>query len=420
MQSNISDNINIFSNKKIVLGVTGCIAAYKSAYIIRELIKRKAEVKVVMTPSALEFITPLTLSTLSKNEVIIETFPDTQNFKTKFTTWHIDLAQWADLMLIAPSTVNTIAKIANGFADNALTTLILALRCPLIICPAADTDMYENKITQQNIEKLKSIGYHILPAERGELASGLQGFGRLPDTDKIMDFIELILSGYSSDFIGKKILVTAGPTYEDIDAVRFIGNRSSGKMGYQIAKAASLRGAEVTLISGPTSQKVYNEINLINVRYAAEMKKAVEDNLKNNEILIMNAAVADYKPSEPKSYKIKKEENLSSIKLLQTEDILSSLKKENKKIIGFALETDNEIENAIKKIKEKKLDMIVLNSLKDEKSGFEYDTNKVKIITREGNIIDIPLQTKFQIANQILSEIKKIFFDDIGLVIKIE
>lgn len=409
MQSNTSDNLNIFFKKKIILGVTGCIAAYKSAFIIRELIKRKAEVKVVMTPSALQFITPLTLSTLSKNEVIVETFPTTQNFGTKLSTWHIDLAQWADLMLVAPATVNTIAKIANGFADNALTTLILALKCPLIISPAADTDMYENKITQQNIEKLKLIGYHILEPEKGELASGLQGFGRLPEVDKIIDFVELILSGYtSSDFNDKKILVTAGPTYEDIDAVRFIGNRSSGKMGYQIAKAAFLRGAKVTLISGPTSQKAYDEINLIKVRSAAEMKKAVENHLKENEILIMNAAVADYKPSEIKSYKIKKEENLSSIKLKQTEDILASIKKGDKKIIGFALETDNEIENAKKKLKEKNLDMIVLNSLQDEKSGFEFDTNKVKIILKDGNNIVLPLQTKFQVANQILSEIKNL------------
>lgn len=409
MQSNTSDKLNIFSNKKIILGVTGCIAAYKSAYIIRELIKRKAEVKVVMTPSALQFITPLTLSTLSKNEVIVETFPVTQNFGTKLSTWHIDLAQWADLMLVAPATVNTIAKIANGFADNALTTLLLALKCPLIICPAADTDMYENKITQENIEKLKSIGYNILKPEKGELASGLQGFGRLPEVDKIIDFVELILSGYSSvDFNDKKILVTAGPTYEDIDAVRFIGNRSSGKMGYQIAKAAFLRGAKVTLISGPTSQKAYDEINLIKVRSADEMKKAVENHLKDNEILIMNAAVADYKPSEIKSYKIKKEENLSSLKLKQTEDILTSLKKGDKKIIGFALETDNEIENAKKKLKEKNLDIVILNSLQDEKSGFEFDTNKVKIILKDGNIIVLPLQTKFQVANQILSEIKNL------------
>ncbi len=247
----IKDPLN---GKKILLGVTGCIAAYKSCLIVRELVKRGAEVKVVMTPSATEFITPLTLATLSQNEVIVNTFPTTQKDGTKLSTWHIDYSIWADLMLIAPTTINTIAKISFGFADNALTTLVTALRSPLVIAPAADVDMYNNPINKENLEKLERLGHYIIYPESGELASGLIGDGRLADINKIIDAIELILSDYSKDLAGKKILVSAGPTYEDIDPVRFIGNRSSGKMGYAIAKAAYLRGAEVTLISGPSSQ----------------------------------------------------------------------------------------------------------------------------------------------------------------------
>ena len=240
--------------KKILLGVTGCIAAYKSCLIVRELIKRGAEVKVVMTPSATQFIAPLTLATLSQNEVIVNTFPATQKDGTKLSTWHIDYALWADLMLIAPATINTIAKISYGFADNALTTLVTALRSPLVIAPAADVDMYNNPINKENLEKLEGLGHYIIYPESGELASGLSGEGRLAEVNKIIDTVELVFSGYLKDLMGKKILVSAGPTYEDIDPVRFIGNRSSGKMGYAIAKAAYLRGAEVTLISGPTSQ----------------------------------------------------------------------------------------------------------------------------------------------------------------------
>ncbi|MHB1688971.1 MAG: bifunctional phosphopantothenoylcysteine decarboxylase/phosphopantothenate--cysteine ligase CoaBC [Ignavibacteriaceae bacterium] len=399
---------DVLTGKKILLGVTGCIAAYKSAYLIRDLIKRGAEVKVIMTPSAAEFIAPLTLATLSKNPVIINTFPDSQKNGSALTTWHIDYAVWADLMIIAPATVNTVAKIVHGFADNALTTLVTALRSPLIIAPAADVDMYENKITKENFKKLENLGYFLISAEQGELASGLSGFGRLADNDKILDAAELILSGYKKDLLGKNILVTAGPTYEDIDPVRFIGNRSSGKMGYQIAKAAFLRGARVTLISGLSHENIYQEINYIKVRSAAEMKKSVESKLKENEILIMSAAVADYKPSNVSATKIKKEDKLASIKLVETEDILASLNKENKIVVGFALETNNELKNAGKKLKSKNLDMIVLNSLKDKKSGFETDTNKITVIHKSGKKIAFPLQSKFQIANKILTELQKI------------
>jgi phosphopantothenoylcysteine decarboxylase/phosphopantothenate--cysteine ligase len=396
---------DLLYGKKIVLGVTGCIASYKCAYLIRYLVKRGAEVKVVMTPSATQFITPLTLSTLSNNPVVVSMFPDNKSSSTSLQTWHIDLAQWADLILIAPATINTLAKIAYGFADNALTTVACAARSPVVLAPAADVDMYENLTTRENLSKLESLGYYIVEGEEGELASGLSGKGRFAELDKIIDSVELVLSGFEKDLKGKKILITAGPTIEDIDPVRFLGNRSSGKMGYANAKAAFLRGADVTLISGNSYEIAYQEIKKINVRSADEMKKAVDRELKKNDVLIMSAAVADYKPSKISSKKLKKEKNLSEIKITKTMDILSSVKKENKIIVGFALETDNEIANAKMKLKEKQLDMIVLNSLKDKKSGFEFDTNKVTLIKKTGKAINLPLQSKFQIANKILSEI---------------
>ena len=393
--------------KKILLGVTGCIAAFKSCLIVRELVKRGAEVKVVMTPSATEFITPLTLATLSQNEVIVNTFPPTQKDGTKLSTWHIDYALWADLMLIAPSTINTIAKISYGFADNALTTLVTALRSPLVIAPAADVDMYNNPINKENLEKLQTRAHYIIFSESGELASGLSGEGRLADVNKIIDLVELILSGYSKDLVGKKILVSAGPTYEDIDPVRFIGNRSSGKMGYAIAKAAYLRGANVTLISGPSSQYSYPEIKNIKVRSAAEMEKAVKKEVDKNNLLIMSAAVSDFRPLKTASNKIKKEKGLMDLKIELNPDILSSLNVKNTKVIGFALETQNELSNAKKKLKEKHLDMIVLN-FPGKESGFEVDTNKITIIKQDGRAIKLPLLTKFQVANKILTEAKNL------------
>ncbi len=399
---------DVFRKKKIILGVTGCIAAYKACYLARELKIRGAEVKVVMTPSALQFVEPLTFSALSGNPVIVNTFPKSQQNGTDVATWHIDTARWADLILIAPATVNTVAKIANGFADNALTTLVAAARSPLVIAPAADVDMYLNKTTTANIKKLEELGHFIVYAEEGELASGLSGYGRLADVNKIIDSAELVLSGIKKDLTGKKILVTGGPTYEDIDPVRYIGNRSSGKMGYAIAKAAFLRGANVILISGHSSEIAYPEIKLYKVRSAKEMKTAVTKELKSNDVLIMSAAVADYKPSETSQKKIKKEDKLSSLGLTQTEDILSSIKKDGKKIIGFALETNNAEKNALKKLKEKNLDMIVLNSLSDKKSGFEYDSNKITIISKSGKKKSFPLQSKFQAANNILTEIKNL------------
>jgi len=396
------------SGKKILLGITGCIAAYKACYIIRDLMNRGAEVKVVMTPSATEFITPLTLASLSSNDVVVHTFPSSTKTGTALSTWHIDYALWADLMLIAPATVNTIAKIAYGFADNALTTLVSALRSPLIVAPAADVDMYKNKITWENIKRLESFGHYIVYAEEGELASGLIGEGRLADTNKIIDSVELVLSGYSKDLTGKKILVSAGPTYEDIDPVRYLGNRSSGKMGFALAKAAFLRGADVTVISGPSNEVPYPEINLKKIRSAQNMFTAVKNELQKNDILIMAAAVADYKPAKVSNKKIKKGVKVPDIKLTGTKDILLSLNSKGKTLVGFALETDNELANAKKKLKEKNLDMIILNSLKEKGTGFEGDTNKVTILREEGKAVKIPLQSKFQVANKILNEINSL------------
>ena len=397
----------IFKTKKILLGVTGCIAAYKAVFLTRELKKLGAEVRVIMTSSATEFISPLTLSTLSENPVIINTFPNSQTENTGLGTWHIDTALWADLMIIAPCTINTVAKIANGFADNALTTIVTALRSPLLIAPAADVDMYQNKITQKNIQTLKEFGINVIEAEEGELASGLTGKGRMPEIDKIIDSAALILSGFNRDLENKKFLITAGPTFEDIDPVRFIGNRSSGKMGYWLAKAAYLRGATVTLISGPSSESIYPEINLQSVRSASEMEKAVKQNLKKNDVLIMSAAVADYSPVKKANSKIKKENNLNLIHLKENNDILASLDKKGKFVVGFALETENGLANAKKKLKNKNLDMIVLNVLKANQSGFDSDTNKVKILQKSGDKKDFPMQSKFSVANNILSEILK-------------
>jgi len=399
---------NILAGKKIVLGVTGCIAAYKSAYLIRELVKRGCEVKVLMTPSALQFITPLTLSTLSGNEVVVNIFPDSQENGTSHKTWHIDLAVWADLILVAPCTVNTAAKIAHGFADNALTTVIRAARTPVILSPAADVDMYQNQATQKNFTLLEELGCFIVPAEEGALASGLSGKGRFPEIEKIIDAAELVLAGIKKDLVGKKILVTAGPTYEDIDPVRYLGNRSSGKMGYAISKAAYLRGADVTLISGPVSEFSYPEIKLLHVRSAEEMKNAVTTEIEKNDVLIMSAAVADYTPAGKAVKKIKKEDNLPVIELKATDDILASLKISGKIIAGFALETDNELANAKNKLIKKNLDMVVLNSLNDKSSGFEYNTNKITILKKDGGQKKYPLLSKFMAANHILTEINMI------------
>ena len=400
--------MNSLKGKKIILGVSGGIAAYKSCFLVRNLISSGAEVKVVMTPSACEFITPLTLSALSQNKVIVSQFPADQKDNIEVNPWHVEYALWADLFILAPATVNTIAKIANGFADNALTTLVCALRSPMIIAPAADMDMYNNPIVRNNIEKLKSYGAFIVEAEEGFLASGLSGKGRMAEVEKIVDAAELVLTGFKKDLCNKNILITAGPTFEDIDPVRYIGNRSSSKMGIELSKAAFLRDANVTLICGPVKEKSYPEVKTIKIRSASEMKKAVDLELKNNGILIMAAAVADFKPANIEDLKIKKESGLTGIKLEHTEDILSSVDKTGKKIVGFALESDNELQNAEIKLNKKNLDMIVLNSIKEVGAGFETDTNKVTILKKGGYKKELPLLSKFQTANFILSEINNL------------
>lgn len=400
---------DILKDKKIIVGITGGIAAYKSCYLIRGLKSRGADIKVLMTPSALQFITPLTLSALSGNEVVVNIFPENQQNGTSAGTWHIEYGLWADLMIVAPATVNTIAKLSYGITDNALTTVASALRCPLVIAPAADMDMYNSQANMENLERLRKRDVFIVEGESGFLASGLTGPGRMADVSKIIDAAETVISGISKDLTGKKVVITAGPTFEDIDPVRFIGNRSSGKMGYQLAKAAFLRGAEVTLISGPINLPIYPEIKIQKVRSASEMQAAVKSNIKGKDILIMAAAVADYRPSEYASEKIKKEQKLKSLTLVENDDILKSLKAKNTKIVGFALETENAVKNAFKKLDSKNLDMIILNVPDQAGSGFEYDTNKVTIIKKDKSQTEYEIQSKFQTAHNILSEIKKLF-----------
>lgn len=394
--------------KKVIVGVTGGIAAYKACMLVRQLISRGAEVRVLMTPAATQFITPLTLSTLSGNDVLVSVFPHSQEYGAEMKTWHIEYGIWADIMIVAPATINTIAKIVYGFADNALTTVVQALRGKLLFAPAADMDMYNQPSNMENLKKLEERGAFIVHGEEGFLASGLIGPGRMADVNKIIDAAELILADYKKDMIGKKVLVTAGPTFEDIDPVRFIGNRSSGKMGFELAKAAFLRGADVTLISGPTNLKAYPEIKRIDIRSAEEMEIQIKKEVDKNDVLIMSAAVADYKPESFTSLKIKKEDTAINIPLVATTDILASLKDKKITICGFALETDNEIENAKKKLSNKNMDLIVLNSLQEKGAGFEFDTNKITVINKNNEFNQYPLMSKFQTANVILKEINKI------------
>lgn len=393
--------------KHIVLGVTGGIAAYKSALLVRECVKAGAEVQVVMTRSASEFVGPLTFSTLSRREVITEMFASDPERSTKQSTKHIDLALWADVMLIAPATANTIAKMVHGIADDFLTTLVLALRCPLAVAPAMDVDMYNNEVTTANIAALREMGCHVIDPESGELASGLVGPGRLPETENLLRFLNDILAGAHKDLKGKRVLVTAGPTHEAIDPVRYIGNHSSGKMGFAIANAACQRGAEVTLVSGPVVLKTPRNVRRIDVRSAIEMQKAVNKEFDKANLVIMSAAVADFAPVAVSNAKIKRErivgENLT-IELRRNPDILESLGKKKKKqiLVGFALETDNAVRNAKRKLVKKNLDMVVLNDLNKEGAGFGTETNVVTMLNADGSIKRLPKMSKFDVANAIL------------------
>jgi phosphopantothenoylcysteine decarboxylase/phosphopantothenate--cysteine ligase len=403
----------MLKGKKILIGVTGGIAAYKICFVVRELRRAGAEVRVVMTESAKEFISPMTFSTLSGNEVVVGTFPESNGAVVKGSVWHVELALWADLMLVAPATANTIAKIAHGFADNAVTTLVLSLRCPLAVAPAMDADMWANAITQENVERLKELGTFVLPPDEGELASGLVGPGRLPEVETILQFVEDILKNTQKNLEGKKILVTAGPTHEPIDAVRFISNRSSGKMGFAIANAAALRGAEVTLVSGPVKLQTPRNVARVDVETAGEMLKAVQHHFSRQDAVIMAAAVADFAPTQPSKQKMKKEnvkEKGLTLTLERTEDILESLgaKKNGKILVGFALETHDDVQNAREKLKRKHLDFVVLNNPLVEGAGFGADTNVVSIVDKSGAVEKLPRLSKFDVANVILDRVAEI------------
>ncbi|MCG2793724.1 MAG: bifunctional phosphopantothenoylcysteine decarboxylase/phosphopantothenate--cysteine ligase CoaBC [Weeksellaceae bacterium] len=365
--------------KKIILGITGGIAAYKMNYLVRDLVKSGAEVKIVLTKSAQDFVSPLTLSTLSKHSVYTDFFDDNKTWNN-----HVELALWADLMLMAPCTAHTLAKITVGICDNFLMAVYMSAKCPVIIAPAMDLDMYAHPAVTRNLKTAESFGHTIIPAEFGELASGLTGQGRLAEPATILSVLENQFSDAKQTFAGKKFLITAGPTYENIDPVRFVGNHSSGKMGFDLAKEAAKRGAKVVLISGPSSQKVEDEnIKLCKVTSAQEMFDEVFKYYEDADVAIMSAAVADYTPKVKAKEKIKKKDNELTIELIKNKDILRTMgeKKAQQFLVGFALETQNEEENARDKLIKKNLDMIVLNSLRDEGAGFANATNKVKIFT---------------------------------------
>ncbi len=397
--------MSVLSGKNVLLGVTAGIAAYKSAFLVRLLVKKGADVRVVMTPSAKEFVTPLTLSTLSKNEVY-SSFTNEEDDNAQWNN-HVELGLWADLFIIAPATANTLSKMSQGTSDNLLVATYLSAKCPVYVAPAMDLDMYKHPSTLETFEKLETFGNILIPAAHGELASGLVGQGRMAEPEVIIDFIEKDISE-KLPLKGKKILITAGPTYEAIDPVRFIGNHSSGKMGYAIAESASQLGANVTLISGPVSIQTEDSlIHLVKVTTAQEMYDAVLQSFESCQIAILSAAVSDYRPANVVSQKIKKKEGKLTIQLEKTEDILSSLgkKKDRQFLVGFALETENELENAKTKLKKKNLDLIVLNSLNDKGAGFGTDTNKVTFITRSNKVIPFEVKSKKEVANDILQHI---------------
>ncbi len=393
-------------NKNIILGITGGIAAYKSAFLTRLLVKAGANVKVIMTPNAKQFITPLTLATLSKNVVYSEFF----NAENGNWNSHVDLGLWADLMIIAPATASSIGKMANGIADNLLITTYLSAKCPIFIAPAMDLDMYKHPSTTKNIDTLKSFQNIIIEPPSGELASGLDGKGRMEEPENIIK----VLNNYFSkkqDFKNKTILITAGPTYEKIDPVRFIGNYSSGKMGFAIAEEFANRGALVKLISGPVNINTTNKnIEIFNIESAEEMHQKSIEIFPKTDIAIMVAAVADFTPKIKSETKIKREKNNLNIELQPTKDIaaeLGKIKKENQILVGFALETDNEKENASKKLSKKNLDLIILNSLNDKGSGFKNDTNKITIIDKNNKFVNFELKSKSEVATDIVDYISK-------------
>ena len=389
-------------SKKIILGITGGIAAYKCAHLVRLLVKQGAEVKVILTPAATEFITPQTLSVLSKNEVIVDFFDSNFNWNN-----HVHLAEWADLLLIAPLTANTLAKMASGLCDNVLLATYLSAKCQCIVAPAMDLEMYKHPTVKQNLETLKDNGNLIIPAETGELASGLTGEGRMAEPESILIFINEYLK-QNLPLANKTALVNAGPTYEAIDPVRFIGNRSSGKMGVAIAEELASRGADVTLVLGPSNEKIkYSSINVINVESSDEMFEAMISNYSNKNIVICSAAVADYKPASISTEKIKKKTENLNLELIKTKDILSELGKQKKAqlLVGFALETENLIEYATEKLKNKNLDLIIANSAIEKGAGFGSTTNKITIIDKHNKISNFELKSKTEVATDIVNHL---------------
>lgn len=393
--------------KRIVLGITGSIAAYKACVLIRELIKAGAEVQAVMTPSAKEFITPLTISTLTHKPVISEFFDRRDG------SWHshVDIGLWADAMIIAPATASSIAKMANGVADNMLITTYLSMRAPVFVAPAMDVDMFSHTATQKNIKTLRSYGNIIIEPETGELASGLEGKGRMEEPAVIAKSLEAYFKS-QNQLKGKRVLITAGPTYEKIDPVRFIGNYSSGKMGYALAEECAERGAEVELVSGPVSININRaNIHITKVESAAQMYAAAVNAFPKTDIAILCAAVADFTPRETKDVKIKREKGDMAIQLVPTKDIaaeLGRMKKESQFMVGFALETNDETNNAINKLKAKKLDFIVLNSLNDKGAGFSVDTNKITIIS-DTSKYEYSLKPKREVAKDIIDKICELY-----------
>ncbi len=397
--------------KHIVLGVTGGIAAYKSCLLVRELKKAGADVQVVMTDAATRFVAPLTFSTLSEHEVAVDLWDTNQSTRSEIGTRHIDLANRADLLLIAPASANTVAKLTVGLADNLLTVLALATRSPLVLAPTMDADMFLNETTQRNLAVLKERGVFVIPPGEGEHASGLVGPGRLPDIDAIVQFVDGVLERSYEDYRSVSVLVTAGPTHEPIDPVRFIGNRSSGKMGFSLARAAAMRGASVTLVTGPVHLETPRHVKRVDVETAAQMYHAVENEAGSADVIIMAAAVADFTPAKPKEAKMKKDgRQPEALELTKTVDILKAVAgtKGKKTVVGFALETDNELEHARAKLKSKNADIIVLNSLRDQGAGFGVDTNKVTILHKTGQTEDLPRQSKFDVANAILDRVSTI------------
>lgn len=394
----------MLKGKHIILGVTGSIAAYKAATLTRLLVKEGASVKVVMTPLAKEFITPLTMATLSKSPIMVDFYnPENGDWNS-----HVDLGLWADLYLIAPASANTIGKMAGGIADNLLLTTYLSAKCPVMVAPAMDLDMYKHPATQRNLKVLQSFGNIIIEPESGELASGLIGKGRMEEPEKIVSFITAYFAR-QADFKGKKVVVTAGPTYEKIDPVRFIGNYSSGKMGLAIAEELAGRGAEVVLVCGPVNLKTcHPAIRRVDVESAAQMYEATFSEFADSDVAILSAAVADFTPKEKADHKIKRGKDDLLLELSPTKDIaaeLGKMKNASQLLVGFALETNDEEVNALSKMQRKNLDMIVLNSLNDKGAGFGVDTNKVTIMDKAGNRTVYELKTKLEVAKDIVDQI---------------